>query len=202
MIPLLTACTDDAPTKSTSSPSPVSSPDLLPLSIGNTWRFDSQLYDDNGMGIDDAIDSIYVAKQTTWLGTDWYEVVVTRSLDSPGAESWRFWWTNADDGVYDTYEWKADPPSLLFKFPAPAGDSYYSGYDDRTIAVTVVAADSLISVAGNRYRAWMYELSTRVRWTFEPGTGPVRIEILEFVPPTYTERVRVRSILLNSSTTN
>lgn len=191
---LISSCTENGAQKSTGSTG-VDTSRLMPLEVGNVWQFISERYDDVGAMIDQTADSIYVAKRTTVLDQEWYEVVVTRSINGAGTVPLRYWWTNGDDGVYDSYDWKADPPLLLFKYPSLQGVFYYSGHPGQTVAVAVTAADSIVTIGRDRYRVWIYDLSTQLRWTFAPGVGPVRIETIEYLPPTYHEHVRTRTEL-------
>lgn len=175
---------------------------FFPLAVGNRWLLESTYLNDDGSILRERTDSIYVAKQTEWLDQTWYEVVITRSVEGPLAEPWRFWWSNGDNGVYDSYDWKANPPSLLFQFPADSGLTYNSGWEEQTISVTVKASDVPVYTGNRRFAGWVYEFSTRIRWTLSPGVGPIQIETIDYPAPLYEEFIRTRMVLLNSSLSN
>ncbi|MCB2229977.1 hypothetical protein KQH82_04620 [bacterium] len=196
---LMLSCSDD---DRTTDPGPLVTGEesaFFPLAVGNRWLFVSEYLDDDGSVVRERTDSMYVAKQTEWLDQTWYEVVVTRSVDGPLAEPWRFWWSNGDNGLYDSYDWKADPPSLLFQFPADSGLTYNSGWEEQTVSVTVKASDVPIYTGNRRFSGWIYEFSTRVRWTLSPGVGPIQIETIDYPAPLYEEFVRTRLVLSTSS---
>lgn len=196
---VLVSCSDDDRAVDPGSLVTGEDSSFFPLAVGNRWLFESEYLDNDGTVVRESTDSIYIAKQTEWLDQTWYEVVISRSVDGPTAEPWRFWWSNGDNGVYDSYDWKADPPSLLFQFPVTSGVMYNSGWDEQAVSVSVTAVDSLILVDNRRYAGWVYELSTRTRWILSPGVGPIQIETIDYPAPLYEEIIRTRMVMSNSS---
>ncbi|NNG26989.1 MAG: hypothetical protein HKM87_05650 [Ignavibacteriaceae bacterium] len=141
---------------------------LIPLKVGNSWTYQSTIYD---------LDS-----NITFQGTYLQEVfasVVSENLTwyyidrEPEANQYPRY-TNKEDGYYEK-EYETDKVELKFKYPCSEGDSYL--YGDHYI--NVLSTDTIITTTRGDFKCILYRLQF-----LDPGFPGLRYHIAEwFISP-------------------
>ena len=117
---------------------------IKPLQTGNSWLYQTKIYDSTGAMVDSFIFADSVLKDTVIDKANWFRT--SHFVD--------FWQTNAADGLrfrqYKTgqalLEW------LEVKYPGSPGFTWQSNSSQRTVAST----DTLINVTAGTYSCYYY----------------------------------------------
>jgi hypothetical protein len=166
------ACSkDDTPV----APGPGNS--IIPLKVGNVWRFRSMLYDTTGAVTWNGVDSLVIVRDTVVNGTTWYRFLHGDS-----------WLTNQADGIWSAGFGPAGfAPNLTIKYPANAGDSWDARTSaSRTQRVTLASISIPASVPAGLYTCYEYRFSdgnelTEVEY-LAPNVGIVAIDAYGRLP--------------------
>lgn len=128
-------------------------PEIVPLKVGNTWSYQTTVYDTSGNIVSTTVDSFSVIADTIINGQK-------RFIFSTGVIRWNnvfgFWITMSPDSV------------LFFKYPANVGDEY--GY-----GLKVICKDSTIVVPGGAFKCYGYSVNVAIDYV-SPGVGLVKEE--------------------------
>lgn len=128
-------------------------PEIVPLKVGNTWSYQTTVYDTSGNIVSTTVDSFSVVSDTLINGKKYF-------IFSSGALRWNndtgFWITMAPDSL------------LLYKYPANVGDEY-------SYSLKVICKDSSIVVPKGTFKCYGYSGLVAIDYV-SPGVGLVKEE--------------------------
>lgn len=134
---------------------------IMPLSVGNYWKYQRVYYDPNGniTNVDTfkvAITKDTIINFTTWFFDDYFWI----------------YYNNKSDGLWiysNISSW------LMWKYPAQIGETYYAGSD----TVKVISTDKALTTLIGVYHCYSYEYNFRglpIDTFISPGLGIVYSE--------------------------
>ncbi|MAT38716.1 MAG: hypothetical protein CL946_03840 [Ectothiorhodospiraceae bacterium] len=161
---LLIGCSEDNTTQPTPEPEPIQ-----PITAGNYWTFDIELYDDDSVLIARSFDSISISGPEFIEGVAWFGYGVQKKLrtDEMGLHIRRL-----------------NREGLWLKYPASVGETYltrdveFTNTVD-TLRAELVSVDEEISVPAGTFTCYRYTFTDVGREVvvydhyYAPGIGPV-----------------------------
>lgn len=182
---------DDNPAKSTTGGV------LMPLKIGNTWKYQNLSLDSNGVVMHTDTSMFSIVRDTT-IGTEkWYFI---------GTASFAFeLLTNRSDGLW--YMFLGETPTLFAKYPATIGDGWTGLSGQR---VQLAATNVGVTVPAGTYSCNVYTYTDTTTWRlntvryFPLNVGFVRDEWRTRTPSGYPYvgmRRDLMSVTLNKTAT-
>lgn len=170
------SCSDNS-TKSTDDP--IQSKDLIPLKIGNYWKYEIRTFDKDSNQIQFDTGELVIEQEIevfrdTMINGDKYygiEHLVDKSKHQ--------YFANKEDGVYgfqDHFELGIDDSiSLYFKYPASVGDIY--NFIEGSIEI--ISTNETVKVLVGEFNCIVYKITDKkgvlVKFYISPGTGYVKI---------------------------
>jgi hypothetical protein len=143
---------------------PISSPGIVPLSVGNKWIRSIELYDTSGNVFSTWIDSIIVTRDTIAEGSRWF-MLKMGGLEYPMVNRSNGLWCLNGGGI--AFMW--------YKFPAVVGDSFLVG---DPIPMRVRSVDTTITVPQGAFSCYSYE-QDHAPWLGAIGGS----RVIEFLAP-------------------
>ena len=132
---------------------PIETIEIVPLNVGNSWSYQTTVYDTLGSVVSTTIDSFSVASDTLINGKKYFNLStsVLRWNNTVG-----FWMTTPSDSL------------LLYKYPANVGDEYSN-------TLKVICKDSSIVIPKGTFKCYGYSGTVAIDYV-SPGIGLIKEE--------------------------
>ncbi|HEY6907393.1 MAG TPA: hypothetical protein VI230_07975 [Ignavibacteriaceae bacterium] len=131
---------------------PIVTTEIVPLKVGNSWLYQTTVYDTMGNIVSSTFDSFSVVSDTLINGQYYFTL-------STGVIRWNdvsgFWMLAAPDSL------------LLYKYPAEVGDTYGT--------LKVICKDSLIVILKGTFKCYGYSGTVAIDYV-SPGIGLIKEE--------------------------
>jgi hypothetical protein len=163
-----------------STPQPIDSGFILPLSVGNEWNYKDTGFDFDGTIKFPEIDFSYnlrIKKDTVIGGNLWSQIV---SLPESNDAGFREWLSNRQNGLWEGYPQSGDSLTWLrLPYPAEAGTKATARYDEWW----VVSNNVMVTVPAGTFRCYHYKVKSLGNWSYgiindyfySPNIGLIRI---------------------------
>ncbi len=145
---------------------------LLPLAVGNQWRYETTIYDSTGKSKKQT-DTTTIRRDTTIQGEKWF--FFNNDTDPPTA--------SRGDGVY-YWDTKANAARIFLRYPGTVGSSYERGSQRYTLS----SINTTVNVPAGSFTCYQVVLTDQnspgVTGTISiaPGIGTVKIEAVNARP--------------------
>lgn len=149
-----------------------SNDDIIPLAVGNFWKYHYTLHDTVGNIYADFVTSSIIRGDTLIKNIRWYYI-----------DKNDIYFSNLSDGyyIYDRYSPDSNKTSLVYKYPCNQNDAYSSW--------RVADRDTLITVPAGEFNCilYVYRLETREFFDYhdvfiKPGVGVIKTVRYGYVP--------------------
>ncbi len=172
---IIISCSDNS-TKSKDGP--IQSKDLIPLKIGNYWKYKIRTFDKDSNQIRFDNDELVIEQEIEVFGDTTIDGEKFYGMDHWIDRGKYQYFANKDDGVYgfqDNFELGVDSISLYYKYPAFVSDKYNVNGG----LIEIISTNEAVKVPVGEFNCIVYKITDKkgiiVKFYISPGTGYVKI---------------------------